>query len=164
MSSTSHHQHHHQYPQSTPHRCSKCGNPAKFMCSLCNDIVHYCSQECQTADWPSHKLSCPGASQYVQRLRDEQRQNTTGRPNTYDASHSAAVLALGNTTDAQNEHSLQQNQTRSRWNMAQWINSKFRRDNVELNVRRECDLLEVIIKGRSEEEQMVYAPGFTEDY
>ncbi|KAI8809186.1 Presenilin-domain-containing protein [Cladochytrium replicatum] len=131
--SSSHHNH--RNLNSDHHSCSKCGKPAKFMCSLCNDNAHYCSLECQTADWPSHKLSCPGASQYVQRIRDEQRHNTTGR----DASHSAAVHALGNTRDGHHEHTPQQNQTRSRWNMAQWINSKFRRDNVELNGQSQPD-------------------------
>jgi len=36
--------------------CSYCKNPGKKRCVACK--THYCSKECQTNDWPSHKLVC----------------------------------------------------------------------------------------------------------
>ncbi|KAJ3052979.1 hypothetical protein HK097_005288 [Rhizophlyctis rosea] len=41
--------------------CRVCGKPAAFMCSKCGPGVQYCSAECQTQDWPAHKLNCVGA-------------------------------------------------------------------------------------------------------
>lgn len=37
--------------------CASCGKPASLRCARCKS-VHYCSKECQKADWPSHKRSC----------------------------------------------------------------------------------------------------------
>ena len=36
--------------------CAYCKNPGKKRCVACK--THYCSKECQTNDWPSHKLVC----------------------------------------------------------------------------------------------------------
>ncbi|KAJ3190569.1 Presenilin-2 [Irineochytrium annulatum] len=40
--------------------CLVCGAEAKFMCSQCGPRTHYCSAECQTRDWPSHRETCAG--------------------------------------------------------------------------------------------------------
>lgn len=37
--------------------CASCGKPASLRCARCKK-VHYCSKECQKADWPSHKRVC----------------------------------------------------------------------------------------------------------
>jgi TPR repeat protein len=37
--------------------CSVCGAPAESTCGECKD-VHYCSRECQKADWRGHKKVC----------------------------------------------------------------------------------------------------------
>ncbi|KAJ3112123.1 Presenilin-2 [Phlyctochytrium bullatum] len=37
--------------------CRVCGKDARFMCSRCSQ-AHYCSQECQAADWPEHRQLC----------------------------------------------------------------------------------------------------------
>jgi hypothetical protein len=36
--------------------CSKCGKIAKKKCAMC--YIHYCSRECQLADWSIHKIEC----------------------------------------------------------------------------------------------------------
>ncbi|KAF9228214.1 hypothetical protein BS17DRAFT_692323 [Gyrodon lividus] len=50
---------------STRVRCSRCANEGgwrSFMrCSRCKFTV-YCSNECQTSDWPYHKIKCSPAS------------------------------------------------------------------------------------------------------
>ena len=49
--------------------CPTCFKEADlFMCSRCEDIF-YCSRQCQTADWPIHKLLCEKLSRYQQRPR-----------------------------------------------------------------------------------------------
>ena len=37
--------------------CGKCGKETKQKCGKCK-IVFYCSKECQTSEWPSHKKFC----------------------------------------------------------------------------------------------------------
>jgi len=37
--------------------CENCGEKCKTSCGKCRS-VHYCSRDCQTADWPLHKKSC----------------------------------------------------------------------------------------------------------
>ncbi|KAF9201757.1 hypothetical protein BGZ49_008032 [Haplosporangium sp. Z 27] len=37
--------------------CVVCKTPSTTRCSRCK-IVHYCSQNCQRKDWPSHKIAC----------------------------------------------------------------------------------------------------------
>lgn len=38
-------------------KCTTCGAPATNKCSGCKTI-HYCGKECQTKDWPNHKINC----------------------------------------------------------------------------------------------------------
>lgn len=37
--------------------CWACFRPTKKHCSGCK-VIHYCSTECQTKDWPAHSLHC----------------------------------------------------------------------------------------------------------
>lgn len=40
--------------------CPVCKAKASFMCSSCGPVVFYCSQSCQIAHWPEHRLVCKG--------------------------------------------------------------------------------------------------------
>ncbi|KIJ61728.1 hypothetical protein HYDPIDRAFT_96116 [Hydnomerulius pinastri MD-312] len=50
---------------STRFRCSRCANEGEWKslmrCSRCKSVV-YCSNECQTSDWPYHKTNCSPVS------------------------------------------------------------------------------------------------------
>ncbi|GLI59464.1 hypothetical protein VaNZ11_001347 [Volvox africanus] len=40
-------------------QCANCGKEgAKKACGGCGGAINYCSRECQTAHWPTHKLQC----------------------------------------------------------------------------------------------------------
>ncbi|RKP23840.1 Presenilin-domain-containing protein, partial [Syncephalis pseudoplumigaleata] len=38
--------------------CAHCGKTANFMCARCGPSVKYCSEACQTQDWPLHQKIC----------------------------------------------------------------------------------------------------------
>jgi hypothetical protein len=40
--------------------CPVCKAKASFMCSSCGPVIFYCSQSCQIAHWPEHRLVCKG--------------------------------------------------------------------------------------------------------
>jgi len=40
--------------------CPVCKAKTSFMCSACGPVVFYCSQSCQIAHWPEHRLVCKG--------------------------------------------------------------------------------------------------------
>jgi len=47
-----------------PGACAACDKPAATHCTLCKN-TRYCSRECQSRHWPTHKLTCsPGCSHY----------------------------------------------------------------------------------------------------
>jgi hypothetical protein len=53
--------------------CTRCKQPnAAHKCGRCR-IVHYCSRDCQRADWPTHKTMCtsPQAPQSLAAAREE---------------------------------------------------------------------------------------------
>ncbi|KAI9020637.1 hypothetical protein DFJ74DRAFT_707683 [Hyaloraphidium curvatum] len=37
--------------------CGACGRPGTYQCSVCKELV-YCSRQCQTDNWPSHRREC----------------------------------------------------------------------------------------------------------
>ncbi|ORY21124.1 hypothetical protein LY90DRAFT_516282 [Neocallimastix californiae] len=41
--------------------CPVCKAKASYMCSSCGPVIFYCSQSCQIAHWPEHRLVCKGA-------------------------------------------------------------------------------------------------------
>jgi MYND finger len=49
-----------QYNFKAKNVCAVCGKPAKNICSRCR-TTHYCSVDCQKAQWPNHKLICKQA-------------------------------------------------------------------------------------------------------
>ncbi|KAJ3327478.1 hypothetical protein HDU76_011738, partial [Blyttiomyces sp. JEL0837] len=75
----------------TPPTCRVCGNDARFMCSLCGPLVHYCSDVCQTQDWPTHRNECSGVAARRQQQLLEQQQ----RAGDADARNAAAALGTG---------------------------------------------------------------------
>jgi hypothetical protein len=46
-----------QKPTMTPDPCASCGKDATKYCKKCT-VTWYCSRDCQTKHWPSHKLVC----------------------------------------------------------------------------------------------------------
>ncbi|KAK7534904.1 uncharacterized protein J3D65DRAFT_428085 [Phyllosticta citribraziliensis] len=46
-----------------PHCCAMCGKQKARQCKRCKGI-RYCSNECQKADWPTHKLLCETFSEF----------------------------------------------------------------------------------------------------
>jgi len=47
---------------------NKCGKSADMICGRCS-VVAYCSKECQTADWPTHKRECKELSTQINAVR-----------------------------------------------------------------------------------------------
>lgn len=39
--------------------CNNCSKECHKTCTLCQN-ARYCGKECQTAHWPTHKLTCSG--------------------------------------------------------------------------------------------------------
>lgn len=46
------------------HICASCGSPASDRCPLCH-TTYYCCREHQVKEWPQHKLTCPGSSDFA---------------------------------------------------------------------------------------------------
>jgi hypothetical protein len=59
--------------------CCVCSQPATFMCSLCGPTTHYCSQECQSADWPTHRKTCSGVQAQREAIRAEREKEKMKR-------------------------------------------------------------------------------------
>ncbi|ORX56650.1 Presenilin-domain-containing protein [Piromyces finnis] len=54
--------------------CPVCKAKASYMCSSCGPVIFYCSQSCQIAHWPEHRLVCKGVKKhrsYVERKKTE---------------------------------------------------------------------------------------------
>eukprot|EP00899_Mesostigma_viride_P015804 jgi/Mesvir1/24224/Mv10935-RA.1 len=47
-----------------------CGNTSTKSCSRCR-LVYYCSRECQSSDYPSHKSECKKLTKWEQQAREE---------------------------------------------------------------------------------------------
>jgi len=48
--------------------CPVCKAKASFMCSSCGPVIFYCSQSCQIAHWPEHRLVCKGVKKIKVKL------------------------------------------------------------------------------------------------
>ncbi|KAF9216555.1 hypothetical protein BGZ59_009153 [Podila verticillata] len=73
---------------STKPPCVVCKTPSITRCSRCK-INHYCSEQCQRKDWPSHKLACTPA-----------KASPTAKANTPTSSTSSASASTKKTTTA----------------------------------------------------------------
>jgi hypothetical protein len=66
-------------------------------CAACGE-AHYCSGECQKADWQSHKQRCKEVRQQKQNSDDPQRAHTTPRDNLQ------LIMSYPNSSNIINQH------------------------------------------------------------
>ncbi|KAJ3038021.1 hypothetical protein HDV00_001065 [Rhizophlyctis rosea] len=73
--------------------CRVCGNTAAFMCSRCGPGVQYCSAQCQTDDWPTHKTECAGT------VRPQAPPRVGSMPEAGESDRSIPPISRGESTD-----------------------------------------------------------------